>query len=90
MIALFGTNLNEGSFQAATSAPSPSAQDDDLEREPLRNDVRLRAQTEAFERGTLQRVLRECGGNQSEAASWLAIGRFTWIDKMKKHGLRTA
>lgn len=90
MIALFGTNLNEASFQAATSAPSPSAQDEDLEREPLRNDVPLREQTEAFERGILQRVLRECGGNQSEAARRLAIGRVTLIDKMKKHGLRTA
>ena len=90
MIALYGTNLNEASFQAATSAPTPSAQDDDLEREPLRNDVPLREQTDAFERGILQRVLRECGGNQSEAARRLAIGRVTLIDKMKKHGLREA
>jgi DNA-binding NtrC family response regulator len=42
---------------------------------------------EAFERGILARELREVGGNRSEAARRLGIGRVTLLDKMKKYGL---
>ncbi|MFN7699985.1 MAG: helix-turn-helix domain-containing protein, partial [Deltaproteobacteria bacterium] len=53
-----------------------------------RNDVPLREQLDAFERGVVSRVLAECGQNQSRAARRLGIGRATLIDKMKKYGLR--
>jgi DNA-binding NtrC family response regulator len=53
-----------------------------------RNDVPLREQVEAIERGILTRVLAECGQNQSLAARRLGIGRATLIDKVKKYGLR--
>jgi transcriptional regulator with PAS, ATPase and Fis domain len=53
-----------------------------------RNDIPLREQVDAFERGVIGRVLAESGRNQSRAARRLAIGRATLIDKMKKHGLR--
>ncbi len=47
----------------------------------------LKERVEAFERGILARELRETGGNRSEAARRLAIGRVTLLDKMKKYGL---
>ena len=47
----------------------------------------LKERVEAFERGILARELREVGGNRSEAARRLGIGRVTLLDKMKKYGL---
>jgi len=47
----------------------------------------LRERVEAFERGILVRELRDAGGNRSEAARRLGIGRVTLLDKMKKYGL---
>ena len=47
----------------------------------------LKERVEAFERGILVTELRETGGNRSEAARRLGIGRVTLLDKMKKYGL---
>jgi len=47
----------------------------------------LRERVEAFERGLILQSLRECGGNRSETARRLGIGRVTLLDKMKKHGI---
>jgi two-component system response regulator HydG len=47
----------------------------------------LKERVEAFERGIILRELREAGGNRSEAARRLGIGRVTLLDKMKKYGL---
>ena len=46
------------------------------------------AQTvEEAERAAIQKALSECGGNQSEAAVKLGIGRTTLYRKIKKYGL---
>jgi two-component system response regulator HydG len=47
----------------------------------------LKERVEAFERGLVVQVLRACGGNRSEAARRLGIGRVTLLDKMKKYAL---
>jgi two-component system, NtrC family, response regulator HydG len=47
----------------------------------------LRERVEAFERGIILQSLRECGGNRSETARRLGIGRVTLLDKMKKYGI---
>jgi two-component system response regulator HydG len=47
----------------------------------------LKERVEAFERGLIARALRETGGNRSEAARNLGIGRVTLLDKLKKYGL---
>ncbi len=47
----------------------------------------LKERVEAFERGLIVKELRETGGNRSEAARNLGIGRVTLLDKMKKYRL---
>jgi two-component system, NtrC family, response regulator HydG len=47
----------------------------------------LRERVDAFERGLILEELRRCGGNRSEAARRLRIGRVTLLDKLKKHGI---
>jgi two-component system response regulator HydG len=47
----------------------------------------LKERVEAFERGLLLQALREYGGNRSETARRLGIGRVTLLDKMKKYGI---
>jgi len=47
----------------------------------------LKERVEAFERGLLREELRRCGGNRSEAARRLRIGRVTLLDKLKKYGI---
>jgi two-component system response regulator AtoC len=96
MIALHGSNLGpkalHGAMHAA-DATTPGIDSHVEGGEPdasdvERNDIPLREQVDAFERGVIGRVLAESGRNQSRAARRLAIGRATLIDKMKKHGLR--
>ena len=43
---------------------------------------------EAYERSALERALREAGGNATDAARRLGIGRSTFYRKLGKHGLR--
>jgi DNA-binding NtrC family response regulator len=47
----------------------------------------LKEKVEAFERGLILQALREYGGNRSETARRLGIGRVTLLDKMKKYGI---
>ena len=47
----------------------------------------LRERVEAFERGLILEELKRCGGNRSEAARRLRVGRVTLLDKIKKYGL---
>lgn len=47
----------------------------------------LKERVEAFERGIIVQELKACGGNRSEAARRLGIGRVTLLDKMKKYAL---
>lgn len=47
----------------------------------------LRERVDAFECALLQDALRDAGGNRTEAAKALGIGRATLHDKLRKHGL---
>jgi transcriptional regulator of acetoin/glycerol metabolism len=42
----------------------------------------------AYESSSLERALREAGGNATDAARLLGIGRSTFYRKLGKHGLR--
>jgi len=83
MVALQGPRLGVAALSR------PVAQTDGVVEDALDAPLLpLREQVDAFERGVITRVLAECGGNQSEAARRLAIGRATLIDKMKRYGIR--
>jgi two-component system response regulator HydG len=47
----------------------------------------LRERLEAFERGLILEELQRCGGNRSEAARRLGIGRVTLLERMKRYGV---
>ena len=47
----------------------------------------LKERMDAYERGLLLAMLRECGQNRTEAARRLGIGRATLHEKLHKHGL---
>ncbi|MCB9601130.1 MAG: sigma-54-dependent Fis family transcriptional regulator [Sandaracinus sp.] len=47
----------------------------------------LKERVDAYERGVVLAVLRECGGNRSEAARRLRISRATLHEKLNKHGI---
>ena len=51
-------------------------------------DAALPLSLAAYERSALERALRESGGNATEAARRLGIGRSTFYRKLGKHGLR--
>ena len=87
MLALHGPRLSREAW-APSAAATVEAEGEVVRSEPGRPLLPLREQVDAFERGVIERVLAECGGNQSEAARRLAIGRATLIDKMKRHGIR--
>jgi len=64
--------------------------DDDALVEPVVSSAEafgLREKVEAFERGLILQGLRDNGGNRSETARKLGIGRVTLLDKMKKYGI---
>jgi len=64
--------------------------DDDSLSEPVPTSAGsfgLKEKVEAFERGLILQGLRDCGGNRSETARRLGIGRVTLLDKMKKYGI---
>jgi DNA-binding NtrC family response regulator len=50
-------------------------------------DQGLRRRLEIYERALLEQALQHSGGNRSQAARALQIGRVTLLDKIKKHGL---
>ena len=63
-------------------------EDELQEQEPSLDDpLGLKERVEAFERGLIREELRRCGGNRSEAARQLKIGRVTLLDKIKKYAL---
>ncbi|MCA9573533.1 MAG: sigma-54-dependent Fis family transcriptional regulator, partial [Myxococcales bacterium] len=47
----------------------------------------LKERVDAYERGVVLAVLRECDGNRSEAARRLRISRATLHEKLNKHGI---
>jgi two-component system response regulator AtoC len=47
----------------------------------------LREQLDGLERSLVAKALADAGGNQSEAARRLGVGRTTLIDRMRKYGL---
>lgn len=49
--------------------------------------LELRARVEAYERGLIVDALKGAGGNRSEAARRLGVGRVTLLDKLKKYRL---
>jgi two-component system response regulator HydG len=51
------------------------------------SDASLKERVDAFERLLLVEALETAGGNRSEAARVLGIGRATLHDKLRKHGL---
>jgi two-component system response regulator HydG len=71
--------------EAGSQAAEPTA------KVPGRGDgwvgVGLKERVEAYERGLILDVLRLSGGNRSEAARRLDIGRATLHDKLRKYGL---
>jgi two-component system response regulator HydG len=70
---------------AGSQAAEPTA------KEPGHGDgwvgVGLKERVEAYERGLILDALRLSGGNRSEAARRLDIGRATLHDKLRKYGL---
>jgi DNA-binding NtrC family response regulator len=72
----------------AFTAPRPRAVDD-AEAEPLedRDGATLREQLDALERNLIAKTMAATGGNQSEAARRLGVGRTAFIDRLKKYGL---
>jgi two-component system response regulator HydG len=54
---------------------------------PTAPDAPLKQLLDAFERDLLLRAIDNAGGNRSEAARALGIGRATLHDKLRKHGL---
>jgi two-component system, NtrC family, response regulator HydG len=75
-----------------SAAPEAGAQAaEPMAKEPGRGDgwvgVGLKERVEAYERGLILDALRLSGGNRSEAARRLGIGRATLHDKLRKYGL---
>jgi DNA-binding NtrC family response regulator len=72
LVALSPGGVIEEELDVAPNAPEP---------------LGLREQLEAFERELIARELDGAGGNRSETARRLRIGRVTLLEKMKKYGL---
>jgi two-component system response regulator HydG len=81
VVALSPDGALDLSLLPGTSAP-PRAP----EEEPLPS-LDLKSRVEAYERGLLVEALRAAGGNRSEAARRLGIGRVTLYEKLQKYGL---
>jgi two-component system response regulator AtoC len=77
--AVAGLVANSDGGLVDVDAPAPAAATAELPP--------LRARVDAFERSLLAEMLRETGGNQSEAARRLGVTRSTLIDKLKRFGL---
>jgi DNA-binding NtrC family response regulator len=75
-------NLRAGSSDASGSAPLPAA-----DAYPANVSGAIMP-LEDYEKSLIQRALEVAGGNQSQAARMLRIGRDALRYKMKKHGLQ--
>jgi DNA-binding NtrC family response regulator len=64
---------SRGTLAPAAAAPAPTG---------------IPLSLDAYERSALERALREAGGNATDAARRLGIGRSTFYRKLGKHGLR--
>jgi two-component system response regulator HydG len=79
IVALSPDGSLDLSLLPGTSAP-PQVE------EPLPS-LDLKSRVEAYERGLLVEALKAAGGNRSEAARRLGIGRVTLYEKLQKYGL---
>jgi two-component system response regulator AtoC len=95
MVALCaGGEIGPEAFAAPTPPRPPAKQQpgepSEAER-PAASDAEggsLREQLDALERALIITTLVETGGNQTETARRLGVGRTSLFDRMKKHGLR--
>lgn len=87
MVALSSTG--DLGAEAFTTPPPRGAGDDDVEEGPsgVGDGATLREQLDALERNLIVKTLAATGGNQSEAARRLGVGRTSFIDRLKKYGL---
>ena len=69
------------------SAPPELAQVAEPPRRDEAEELTLREQVEALERGVITRTMAAVGGNQSEAARRLGLSRGALIDRLRKYGL---
>jgi two-component system response regulator HydG len=79
---LRAADLPMGRNRRATPLPPAVSGGDDAKL------VALPLTLDAYEKSALERALREAGGNATEAARKLGIGRSTFYRKLGKHGLR--
>ena len=87
--------LDLGLLPAPEGAPAPAASMPPGENAPTAPTegapgAGLKERVEAYERGLILDALRLAGGNRSEAARRLGIGRATLHDKLRKYGLDAA
>ena len=89
MVALSQTGLLGPDAFAAPPARAAADADADADGDGGREQegASLREQLDALERNLIARSLAATGGNQSEAARRLGVGRTAFIDRMKKYGL---
>ncbi|MGB8930957.1 MAG: sigma-54 dependent transcriptional regulator [Anaeromyxobacteraceae bacterium] len=91
MVALSPTGLLGPDAFASPTARERVEADLDPDAEPSGplelEGASLREQLDALERNLIARTLAATGGNQSEAARRLGIGRTAFIDRLKKYGL---
>jgi propionate catabolism operon transcriptional regulator len=73
-------------FQSSAAGPGPAASPSSAPWSPPAPGADLRAARELQDRDHILRVLEETGGNQSEAARRLGIGRSTLWRKLKPSG----
>ncbi|WP_242392441.1 sigma-54-dependent transcriptional regulator [Anaeromyxobacter oryzisoli] len=91
MVALgSGGELGPDAFDARPRRPSGAldqAEEPDVAVRDAAEGLSLREQLDALERSLIARMLAATGGNQTEAARRLGIGRTSLIDRMKRYGL---
>ncbi|HYG69164.1 MAG TPA: sigma-54 dependent transcriptional regulator [Anaeromyxobacteraceae bacterium] len=86
MVALAPTReIGPDAFPAPPPRPAEDA--DEPEGAGPTEGATLREQLDALERSIIAKTMAETGGNQSEAARRLGVGRTAFIDRLKKYGL---
>ncbi len=77
-----GGPLGQGLLEEPVAALAPAARGVDAGS--------FRERVEALERSLLSQALSAASGNQSEAARQLGLSRATFLDKLKRYGVRVA